>query len=83
MQVRCPFSQVSAFAARSYTSSLLVIIVHVFCAKGILSNLYVLKLASQSILWLRDESVLWKEGGVVSMSVQRVERFELQCAASQ
>lgn len=43
----------------------------------------VLKLASQSTLWLRDDSVLWKEGGVVFMSVQRVGRFELQCAASQ
>lgn len=83
MQVRSPFSQVSAFAARSYTSSLLVIIIHIFCAKGILSNLCVLKLASQSTLWFRDESVLWKEGGVVFMSVQRVGMFELQCAASQ
>lgn len=55
----------------------------ILCKRYLLSNLCVLKLAYQSTLWLRDENFLWKEGGVVVMSVQRVGWFELQCAASQ
>lgn len=62
---------------------LLVINIQLFCAKGILPNMDVLRLASQSTLWLRGEGVLWKEGGAVFMSVQGVERFELSSVASQ
>lgn len=54
-----------------------------FLCKGYPFQSVFLKLASQCTLWLRDESVLWKEGGVVFMSAQRVGRFKLQCATSQ
>lgn len=67
----------------SYAFSLLVINIKLFCAKGILSNMDVLRLASQSTLWLKGEGALWKEGGVVFMSVQGAERFELSSAVSQ
>lgn len=73
--------QVSTFAARlqsaCHTLSLSVINIKLFHAKCILSDMDVLRLASQSVLQLTGVGVLWKEGGVIFMSVWGWGRLDL------
>lgn len=81
LQVKSALRQVSTFAARlqsaCHTLSLSVINIKLFHAKCILSDMDVLRLASQSVLQLTGVGVLWKEGGVIFMSVWGWGRLDL------